>query len=36
MGLQQISQDSSAGEVDPPVADTGPSTSQQPTTPQGE
>lgn len=26
----QISQDSSAGEVEPPVADTGPSTSQQP------
>ncbi|XP_069686532.1 protein bric-a-brac 1 isoform X1 [Periplaneta americana] len=30
----QISQDSSAGEVDPPIADTGPSTSQQPSTPQ--
>jgi len=34
--LQQISQDSSAGEVEPPVADTGPSTSQQPVPPQSE
>jgi hypothetical protein len=34
--LQQISQDSSAGEADPPVADTGPSTSQQSAAPQGE
>ncbi|PNF34036.1 hypothetical protein B7P43_G03482, partial [Cryptotermes secundus] len=30
----QISQDSSTGEVDTPIADTGPSTSQQPATPQ--
>jgi len=34
--FQQISQDSSAGEVEPPVADTGPSTSQQPVPPQSE
>jgi hypothetical protein len=34
--LQQISQDSSAGEVEPPVADTGPSTSQQPVPTQSE
>jgi hypothetical protein len=34
--LQQISQDSSAGEVEPPVADTGPSTSHQPVPPQSE
>jgi len=34
--LQQISQDSSAGEVEPPVADTGPSTSQQPVPQQSE
>jgi hypothetical protein len=34
--LQQISQDSSAGEVEPPLADTGPSTSQQPVPPQSE
>ncbi|XP_021915343.1 protein tramtrack, alpha isoform isoform X1 [Zootermopsis nevadensis] len=32
----QISQDSSAGEVDPPIADTGPSTSQQSATPQAQ
>jgi len=34
--FQQISQDSSAGEVEPPLADTGPSTSQQPVPPQSE
>ncbi|PSN52171.1 hypothetical protein C0J52_06449 [Blattella germanica] len=32
----QISQDSSAGEVDTPIADTGPSTSQHSSAPQGE
>lgn len=34
--LQQISQDSNAEDVEPPVSDTGPSTSQQPATAQSE